>query len=183
MSVRRRWPQGVHVSAPTILRLLRASPDPVWDTPVHIVGVDDWALRKGHTYATVMVDLDHHRIVDVLPDRQSETVAQWLADHPGITVVTRDRARGYGNAIAARAPEAQQVADRWHLLKNLGEAVEELFACSRAAHPLQGPRRRRRPPREGWFTSKNAGPRFKPWRMRATASPRLRAAPVTIAKR
>ncbi len=118
--------QGVRVSAPTILRILRADPDPVWEAP-RIVGIDDWAVRKGHTYATVVVDLERHHIVDVLPDRQPGTVSQWLAQHPTIQGVSRDRARGYGKAITDGAPAAQQIADRWHLLKNLSDALQNFF--------------------------------------------------------
>lgn len=118
--------QGVQVSAPTILRVLRAESDPVWETP-RVVGIDDWARRKGHTYATVVVDLERHRIVDVLPDRQPETVSQWLIRHPGIEVVSRDRAKGYGKAINDGAPTAQQIADRWHLLENLSDALNDVF--------------------------------------------------------
>lgn len=127
---------GVDVSATTILRVLRHAPDPVWDAP-RVVGIDDWALRKGHTYATVIVDLERHRIVDVLPDREPDTVAQWLRDHPGITVVSRDRAKGYGKAISEGAPDAQQVADRWHLLENLSDALHDLII--RVPPPVQVP--------------------------------------------
>ena len=118
--------QGIAISATTLLRILHAAPDPVWPEP-QIVGIDDWALRKGQRYATVIVDLERHRIVDVLPDRHTETVAQWLARHPRITVVSRDRAQGYAKAITTGAPQAQQVADRWHLLKNLSETLERWF--------------------------------------------------------
>lgn len=100
--------QGVQVSAATIVRVLRAESDPVWEAP-RVVGIDDWALRKGHTYATVVVDLERHRIVDVLPDRQAETVSQWLIRHPGIRVVSRERAKRYGKAINDGAPAAQQM--------------------------------------------------------------------------
>jgi transposase len=88
-----------------------------------VVSIDDWALRKGHTDATVIVDLERHHIVAVLPDRQPETVAQWLIAHPGITVVSRDRAKGDGTAIRDGAPDTRQMADRWHLLKNLRDAL------------------------------------------------------------
>ncbi len=92
-----------------------------------MVGIDDWALAKGHRYATVVVDLEQHRIIDILPDRTAETVAAWLRDHPSIEVVSRDRAVGYANAAREGAPQAEQVADRWHLLNNLGESLEALF--------------------------------------------------------
>ncbi|WP_146038970.1 ISL3 family transposase, partial [Sulfobacillus sp. hq2] len=127
---------GVKVSATTILRVLRTAPDPVWEAP-RVVGIDDWALRKGHTYATVIVDLERHHIVDVLPDRQPETVAQWLIAHPGITVVSRDRAKGYGKAIRDGAPGARQIADRWHLLENLSDAIQDVV--TRVPPPIRAP--------------------------------------------
>src|SRR5689334_4444457 len=88
------------------------------------VGIDDWAKRKGHTYGTIVVDLDRHCPVDLLEDRTAETVAAWLQAHPEVTVVARDRAEAYASGVAQGAPEAVQVADRWHLVKNLREAVE-----------------------------------------------------------
>ena len=143
--------EGVSVSAATILRVLRMEPDPA-PIPPRIVGIDDWALRKGHRYATVIVDLERHQIIEVLPDRQPETVATWLAAHPGITVVSRDRAKGYGKAITTGLPAAIQVADRWHLLKNLGDA---LYALMTREPPVVRVRAPVRPPRttQAWAAS------------------------------
>ena len=120
-------PQGLPVSADTVLRALRAAPDPpVGD--VRVVGLDEWALRKGRTYAAILVDPKRHHIVDVLPDVRPETVAAWLRAHPTIRLVTRDRDERFARAIAAGAPTALQVSDRFHLLQNLRQVLERVFA-------------------------------------------------------
>jgi transposase/DNA-binding transcriptional regulator YdaS (Cro superfamily) len=94
---------------------------------VRVLGLDEWAKRKGHTYAPVLVDQERHRIVDVLPDDQPETVAAWLHAHPTIELVTRDRDEVFAKAIAMGAPDATQVADRFHLLQNLRDVLERVF--------------------------------------------------------
>jgi transposase len=94
---------------------------------LRFVGIDDWAWRKGHRYGTIVVDLERGDVVDLLPDRDATTVKKWLDDHPGVELITRDRSSSYAQAAADSAPNARQVADRWHLLKNLREAVEHLF--------------------------------------------------------
>ena len=101
----------------------RSLPTPAASRPC-VIGIDDWAKRKGHTYGTIVVDLDRHCPVDLLEDRTAETVAAWLQAHPEVTVVARDRAEAYASGVAQGAPDAVQVADRWHLVKNLREAVE-----------------------------------------------------------
>jgi transposase len=120
---RRLVNQGLPGSRNTLLRRIRRFAPP--DAPAsEVVGIDDWAKRKGHTYGTIIVDLDRHCPVDVLPDRTAETVADWMQSHPELKVVARDRAAAYASGVKEGAPQATQVADRWHLLKNLREAVE-----------------------------------------------------------
>jgi hypothetical protein len=113
-------------SADTVLRLIKATPLP--DQPVpRVVGVDDWAKRKGSNYGTIIVDLERHRVVDLLPDRSAATLADWLRQRPGIEIVARDRSTEYASGIVMGAPAAVQVADRWHLLANMRQAVERWF--------------------------------------------------------
>ena len=109
-------------SGDTLLRLVRRT-EPEEPAVVRAVGIDDWAWRKGHHYGTIVVDLERHKVVDLLSDREADTVAQWLAEHPEIEVVSRDRGAAYADAARRGAPQALQAADRWHLLENLGQAV------------------------------------------------------------
>ena len=98
-----------------------------------ILGIDDWAWRKGITYGTILCDLVTHQVIDLLRDRDSESMVAWLAAHPELTIVSRDRGTGYADAIKRGAPQVTQVADRWHLLENLGEAVEQVLGQHRRA--------------------------------------------------
>lgn len=123
---------GMAASAATLLRLIRHTPVP---SPPHLthIGLDDFALQRGRRYGTIIIDLDTHRPVDVLADRQAATVAAWLRTHPEVATVARDRAGAYAEGIRQGAPTATQVADRWHLLANLGEALERVVSQHGAA--------------------------------------------------
>lgn len=112
-------------SPDTLLRRVKQRTDD--SPPPRLVGIDDWAWQKGRRYGTIVVDLERGDIVDLLPDRDAETVKKWLSEHPGIELVSRDRSASYAQAASEAAPKAQQVADRWHLLKNLREAIERLY--------------------------------------------------------
>lgn len=117
---------AMRVSPAGLLQLVRRDPTP--DVPAGpILGIDDWARRKGRTYGTIVVDLEAHRPVDLLADRSVADVAAWLGKHAGVRVVSRDRGKEYIEGARRGAPDAIQVADRWHLLKNLGDALERLF--------------------------------------------------------
>jgi transposase len=97
------------------------------EQPVKVLGIDDFAFRKGTTYGTILVDLEKCRAIDLLPDRESATLKKWLEKHPEIETVSRDRSFVYAEAARTGAPQAKQVADRWHLLKNLSEVVEKIL--------------------------------------------------------
>src|SRR5262249_34525463 len=98
-----------------------------------IIGVDDWAMRKGRTYGALIVDLQRHQPIDVLPDAKAETFATWLQQHPGISLISRDRAGNFAEGARSGAPQAIQVADRWHLFGNLGDALQRLLEQHPAA--------------------------------------------------
>ena len=93
-----------------------------------VLGIDDWAWRKGHRYGTILCDLEQRRVIDLLPDREAETVAGWLREHPGTEIVSRDRGGIYAEATRRALPRAVQIADRWHLLRNLSEALGHALA-------------------------------------------------------
>jgi transposase len=123
-------------SPDTLLRLIHNAPEPEVKTP-RVLGVDEWAQRKGQSYGTILVDLEAHQPVDLLPDRSAESFAKWLREHPGVKTISRDRGKEYIKGVTEGAPDATQVADRWHLLKNLRDSLERWLtnrnACLRAA--------------------------------------------------
>jgi len=127
---------AMRVSRDTLLRMIRRAPEPYVSTP-RVLGIDDWVKRKGRDYGTILVDLEARQPVDMLPAATSEAVATWLREHPGVEIVSRDRGPEFIKGVQEGAPDAIPVADRWHLMKNLREAIERWLdgkrACLKAA--------------------------------------------------
>lgn len=157
---------GMPASAATLLRLVCAA-SPTQADPPRVLGIDDWAWRKATRYGTILCDLERHRAVDVLPDRSADTVAAWLSAHPSVALITRDRSDLYADGATRGAPDAIQVADRFHLLKNLGDALERFLQQKRPAL-----RRATAPSAEPV-----PAPRLQPWQERLARESEQRHAP------
>jgi len=122
------------ISKDTLLRVVRRHAALPIEAP-RVVGIDDWAFKRGQRYGTIVCDLERRRIIDLLPDREAATVAAWLATRPSIEVIARDRGAGYIQAASVGRPEAIQVADRWHLMENASAAF--LSAVQRSMQTIR----------------------------------------------
>lgn len=125
-------------SSRTLLRLVRRTSLAPHPTP-RVLGIDDWSFRRGRRFGTILVDLEEHKPIDLLPESTEAAVTAWLQAHPGVEIISRDRGDAYRAAATRAAPQAVQVADRWHILKNLGDALQTLLtrhttALRKAAH-------------------------------------------------
>ena len=135
--------QGLSGSRDTILRLVRTAEPPA-TVPPKKVGVDDWAWKRGHRYGTLLCDLERAVVIDLLPDRSMESVAAWFEAHPSIELISRDGSAEYASAARKGAPQAIQVSDKWHILKNLGKALQVLLTAHLTAQ------RKKKTQEAGW---------------------------------
>ena len=117
---------GMLTSPDTLIRLVRKTPDTIVEAP-RVLGVDDWAQRKGQCYGTILVDLERHEVVDLLPERSAESLCQWLQEHPGVEIISRDRGAEYIEGATAGAGDALQIADRFHLFQNITDVTRKML--------------------------------------------------------
>jgi len=122
---------GIPISPDTVLRKIDRNDVAATNTP-KFIGVDDWAWRKGHRYGSILVDLETRQPIDLLADRSADSLASWLKEHPTVQLISRDRAEAYADGGKRGAPEATQVADRFHLLCNLTSAIERVLETKRS---------------------------------------------------
>ncbi len=128
---------GMPLSSDTLLRLVKTLPVEKAPPP-RVIGIDDWAWRKGLRYGTILVDLERHQVIDLLPDRSVENISAWLQAHPEVEIVSRDRGAEYIEGVSLGAPTAIQVADRWHLMRNLKDTLEHLLEQNRVCLTAAG---------------------------------------------
>jgi transposase len=161
---------GLLVSGSTLLRQLRRRACRAPVVAPRVLGIDDWAWRKGHRYGTILCDLESRKVIDLLPDRESGTVAAWLRKHPGSRIVSRDRGGIYAQATRMATPEAVQVADRWHLLRNLSEALKNALSPHHRllAHAAKSGTA------EASTLAPSPQPSVPPWELRAQQKNRVR---------
>ena len=131
MGTRQADRTGIASTPSTLLRHLMQLPAPL-TRAVRVLGVDDFAWKKRFTYGTILVDLERRKIIDVLADRESATVEAWFKEHPEVAFVSRDRGKNFTKAATMGAPQAQQVVDRFHVVKNLSEVLQEILGHCRA---------------------------------------------------
>ncbi len=125
---------GIRISDTTLLWSLFLVKIPAVEQ-VRVVGIDDWSWRRGQRYGSILVNLGTHKIIDLLPERTVESVVDWFEAHPKVEIVSRDRGGTYVDGATQGAPLAIQVCDRWHLLKNLGDAVEDFLVRAKIRLP------------------------------------------------
>lgn len=131
---------NIPTSSSTLIRLIHQQPLEQNTVP-KVLGIDDWAFKKGSRYGTIIVDLEKRKIIDLLPDRETPSIERWLKAHPGVEIVSRDRYSNFANGVKNASPSIKHVADRWHLLKNLGDAMQK--ALDRNVVSLKAARHRK----------------------------------------